>query len=178
MLLSAFLLLLAQAVPPVPSTAAVDLTAAIQLAQEGRNSEALVALQKIAAADPNDHLTRLWIASVHARMGRPDLAEAVYRSIILEDVENTDAWLGLGTVLLRQDRVSEGIDALRRAEQLAPQNPNVWTALASGYRLAGESTQSIGYYERIAQTSPSSTNRLNLENARREYRNRFESQTF
>jgi len=30
-----------------------------------------------------------------------------------------DAWVGLGTVLLRQDRISEGLDALRRAEELA-----------------------------------------------------------
>jgi len=125
MLLSVFLLLLAQNVAPAPSTAAVDLNAAIQLAQEGRNGEALAALQKIAAADPNNHLTRLWIANVHARMGHPDLAEAVYRSIVLEDAQNVDALVGLGTVLLQQDRVSEGLDVLKRAEQLSPENPKV-----------------------------------------------------
>jgi len=178
MLLSLFLLLLAQNVAPPPATAAVDLNAAIQLAQEGRNSEALAALQKIAAADPNDHLTRLWIANVHARMGHPELAEAVYRSIILEDPRNADALAGLGTVLLRQDRIVEGLDVLKRAEQLAPENPNIWAALASGYRLAGDSTESIGYYERVATTSPTPVNRVNLENARREYRHRLESQSF
>lgn len=178
MLLALFLVLLAQDVAPASSTVAVDLTAAIQLAQEGRNEEALAALQKIAAADPDDHLTRLWIASVHARMGHPDLAETVYRSITLEDSGNVDAWVGLGTVLLEQDRISEGVDALRRAEQLAPQNPSVWAALASAYRLAGESTQSMVYYERLATTSPTPANRLNLENARREYRHRLETQSF
>jgi len=178
MLLSLFLLLLAQNVAPASNAAAVDLTAAIQLAQEGRNGEALAALQKIAAADPNDHVPRLWIASVHARMGHPDLAETVYRTITLEDSRNVDAWVGLGTVLLQQDRISEGLEALKRAEQLAPENPNVWTALANGYRLAGEHTESIAYYERLATTSPTPTNRVNLENARREYRHRFESQSF
>ena len=178
MLLSVFLLLLAQNVAPAPSTAAVDLNAAIQLTQEGRNGEALAALQKIAAADPNNHLTRLWIANVHARMGHPDLAEAVYRSIVLEDAQNVDALVGLGTVLLQQDRVSEGLDVLKRAEQLSPENPKVWTALASAYRLTGDSPETIAYYQRIATTSPTPANRINLENARREYRHRFESQSF
>jgi len=65
MLLSLFLLLLAQDVAPAPNAAAPsDLSAAIELTQSGRNAEALVAMQKIAAANPEDHLTRLWIANV------------------------------------------------------------------------------------------------------------------
>ena len=179
MLLSFFLLLLAQGVAqPGPTTVAVDLPAAIQLAQEGHDAEALSALQKIAAVDPNDHLTRLWIANVYARMGHADLAEAIYHSIVIEDPRNVDAWVGLGTVLLRQDRISEGLDALRRAEELAPQNPNVWAALASSYQLSGDTLQSISYRQRLATVSPTVVNRMDLENARREHGHRFESQTF
>ena len=179
MLLSFFPLLLAQDVAqPGQNTVAVDLPAAIQLAQQGRDAEALAALQKIAAADPNDHLTRMWIASVHARMGHPDLAEAVYHSIVIEDPRNVDAWVGLGTVLLEQDRISEGLDALRRAEELAPQNPGVWAALASGYQLSGDTRQSMEYRQRLATASPTVVNRMDLENARREHGHRFESQTF
>jgi Tfp pilus assembly protein PilF len=179
MLLSFFLLLLAQDVAqPGPNTVAVDLPAAIQLAQEGHDAEALAALQKIAAADPNDHLTRLWIANVYARMGHADTAETIYHSIVLEDPRNVDAWVGLGTVLLRQDRVSEGLAALRRAEELAPQNPNVWAALASAYQLSGDTPQAIAYRQRIATASPTVVNRMDLENARREHGHRFESQTF
>src|ERR687884_497584 len=120
MLLSFFLLLVAQDVAqPGPNTVAVDLPAAIQLAQAGHDAEALAALQKIANADPNDHLTRLWIANVYAHMGQKEQAEAVYHSIVIEDPRNVDAWVGYGTVLLQEDRVSEGLDALRRAEELA-----------------------------------------------------------
>jgi len=178
MLLSVFLLLLAQDVAQPVNNAAPDLPAAIQLAQEGRNAEALVALQKIAASNPDDRLTRLWIASVHDRMGHPDLAEPIYHSIVLEDPRNVDAWIGLGTVLLQQDQVADGIDALKRAEELAPQNPNVLAALGSGYRLAGRSAQSLEYYQRLATTSPTPANMLTAETARREYRHRVESQTY
>src|SRR5947199_9665845 len=111
MLLSLFLLLLAQDVAPPVNNIAPDLPAAIQLAQDGRNAEALAALQKIAAANPDDHLTRLWIASVQTRMRHPELAQPIYHSIVLEDPRNVDAWIGLGTVLLQQDQIDAGIEA-------------------------------------------------------------------
>jgi len=67
-----------------------------------------------------------------------------------------DAWnSGLGTTQLQQDRIEEGLDALRRAEHLAPENQAVVAALASVYRLAGESTESITYYQRLATMAPS-----------------------
>jgi YaiO family outer membrane protein len=178
MLLSLFALMLAQNVAQPSPTAPPDLPAAIQLAQEGRNPEALAALQRVVAANPDDHTARLWIASVHARMGHPDLAEAVYHSVVIEDPRNVDAWIGLGTVLLQQDRVSEGLDALRRAEELSPENPNVVAALAGGYRLAGENVESITYYERLATMTPTPVNRITLENARLQHGHRFESQTY
>ena len=178
MLLSLFLLLLAQDVAPAINNVAPDLPAAIQLAQEGRDAEALAALQKITAANPNDHLARLWVANVHSRMGHPDLAATVYHSIVLEDPRNVDAWIGLGNALLQQDEIIDGLDALKHAEQLAPQNLNVVAALASGYQLAGEDTQSVAYHQRLATISPTPANLLSLQNARREYSNRFEGQTY
>ena len=178
MLLSVFLLLLAQNVTQPANNVAPDLPAAIQLAQEGRNAEALAALQKIAASNPDDRLTRLWIASVHDRMGHPDLAEPIYHSIVLEDPRNVDAWIGLGTVLLQQDQIADGIDALKRAEELAPQNPNVLAALGSGYQLAGRGAQSVDYYQRLATMSPTPANMLTAESARREHQHRVESQTY
>jgi Tfp pilus assembly protein PilF len=178
MLLSLLVFLAAQTVAQPSPTAPPDLPAAIQLAQEGRDAEALAALQKIVAANPDDHIARLWVASVHAHMGHPEIAESVYHSVVLEDPGNIDAWVGLGNVLLQQDRVVEGLDALRRAEQLSPENPRVVAALADGYRLAGEHTQSISYYQRLAVLAPTTTNRMTLENARRQYEHRFESQTY
>lgn len=179
MLLSLFLVsLLAQNVQPSPDALAVGLPAAIELAQQGRNAEALAALQKIVAANPDDHLTRLWIAKVYDQMGRPDLAEAVYHSIILEDPRNVDALLGVGTTLLQMDRISEAIDMLSRAEALAPRNPNVLAALAAANRLAGHGDRSLTYYEEVVAVSPTMANRLALETARREHGHRFDSQTY
>src|SRR5258707_2318823 len=82
MLLSVFALLLAQNLAQPAPTAPPDLPAAIQLAQEGRNAEALAALQKVVAANPDERVARLWIANVHARIGHPELAEAGDRSVM------------------------------------------------------------------------------------------------
>src|SRR5215467_6571754 len=105
MLLSLFLLILGQDVAPqaAPSQPPPELPAAIELAQQGRNSEALVALEKIVAVNPTDRQARLWIGHVHDRMGHPKLAEAVYRSVVLEDPGNVDALLGVGVTLVEQD---------------------------------------------------------------------------
>jgi len=179
MLLSLFLLLMAQDVAPAQNTATPsDLSAAIELTQAGQNAEALVAMQKIAAANPEDHLTRLWIANVHMRMGHPELAEPVYRSIAIEDPDNVDAWVGLGTALLHQDRIVESLDVLRRAEEIAPENPNVVGALAAAYQLAGDDRRSISYRQRLVTMSPTRANVMLLEDARRAHGHRFETQAY
>ena len=179
MVLSLFFLLLAQDVAPAPNAAAPsDLSAAIELAQSGRNAEALAAMQKLAAANPEDHLTRLWIANVHMRMGHPELAEPVYRSITIEDPADVDAWVGLGTALLHQDRVVEGLDVLRRAEQIGSENPNVIAALATAYQLAGDDRRSIEYRQRLVTMSPTKANVMRLEDARRAYGHRIETQGY
>jgi Tfp pilus assembly protein PilF len=179
MLLSLVLLMLAQDVQPAPVNATTPgLPAAIELAQEGRNAEALKALQKIVQQYPNDHLTRLWIARVHDQMGRPDLAEAVYLSILLEDPRNVDALVGAGVALIQQDQADAAIDMLTRAEELIPQNPNVLTALGAAYKLAGRDERSLAYYRRVAAISPTMPNRIALEAARKQASSRFESQTY
>jgi Tfp pilus assembly protein PilF len=180
MLLSLFLLMLAQDATPqaTPINIAADLAAAIQLTQQGQDAGALAALQKIAAENPTDHLARLWIARVHERMSHPDLAEAVYRSIVLEDPRNVEALAGVGVTLLAQDEVSASIDMLERAEQLAPQDATVLAALGDAYRRAGRTERSIGYFERAAAIAPTQEHRFAVERTRREYRHRIESQTY
>jgi len=178
MLLSFLLVLLAQDIAPSPNAAGSDLTAAIELAQSGRNAEALVAMQKIAAANPEDHVTRLWIANLHMRMGHPNLAEAVYHRIVVEDPQNVDAWVGLGNALLHQDRIVEALDALTRSEEIAPENPTVVGALANAYQLAGDDRRSISYRQRLVAMSPTKTNVMLLEDARRAYGHHLETQAY
>jgi hypothetical protein len=85
-----FLLLIAQA-PQAANPAAVDLPAAIQLAQEGRRRRSA----RRTTEDCGRRSERPCDAAVDCQrsrqMGHPELAEAVYRSVALEDPQNVDA---------------------------------------------------------------------------------------
>jgi YaiO family outer membrane protein len=172
MLLS-LLLTAALAQTPAPSH-----DEAVRLAQSGDYTQALSAFQQIAAANPNDHRARLWIAQLHVWMGHPDRAEAVYRSVMLEDPMNVEAMLGVATALLAREEPEEAVEILERAEQLAPDNPDLLAALGRAHRQAGNITRSLGYLQRAVVIAPSETNRLSLERTRMIYDHRVEVSSF
>lgn len=151
---------------------------AVQMANEGREAEALAAFQRLVSANPNDHQARLWIARLHERMGHPDLAEAVYRSVLLEDPKNVDAMLGVGSTLMAQYAPGEAIEVLERAEELAPQSDVVLASLGQAHRQAGRTERAIGYFERAAALAPNEQHLLSLEDARRAYLHRVETRGF
>src|SRR4029453_15726563 len=107
-----------------------------------------------------------------------ELAEPIYRSIAIEDPDNVDAWVGLGTALLHQARIVKGLDVLRGAEEIAPEKPAVGGALASAYQLAGDDRRSISYRQRLVTMSPTRANVMLLEDARRAHGHRFETQAY
>ena len=90
-------------------------TEAVQVANEGRDAEALAAFQRLAAMNPADHAARLWIARLHARMGHQSLAEPVYRSVLLEDPDNVEAMAGVAAALLARDEPARAFEILEPA---------------------------------------------------------------
>ena len=175
MLMSLFLVTLltqglaqgAQAQSPSPA-----FDTAVQLAAEGREAEALAAFQRLAAVNPNDHRARLWIARLHDRMGRPNLAEAVYRSVALEDGTNVDALLGLGMALIELDQAEDAISTLERAEVLAPQNAGVQAGLGRAHAVAGHGALAVEYLRRAATIDPTDANVMAYERTDLAHRHR------
>lgn len=158
--------------PSAPTNPA--LAEAILAANDGQDAEALSRFQLIAAANPNDHEARVWIAFLHARMGHQDLAEGVYRSVLLEDPGNVDAMLGVATALLARDEEAEAIEVLEVAEGLASDDDEVLAALGRAHRQAGGNARAIDYFERAVSIAPTELHRLSLEGARRTYLHRVE----
>ena len=180
MLFSLLLIVLLGSVPaqvtaPVGPATFAD---AVQMANEGREADALTAFQRLVTANPNDHEARLWIARLHERMGNPDLAEAVYRSVLLEDGNNLEAMLGVGATLLARDEPDEAIEMFERAERLAPQSDVILEWLGRANRRAGRSARAIGYFERAFALAPTEQHRLSLEGARLVYLHRVETRGF
>ena len=147
-LLLATLLILGNPTQAAPGAASPSFNEAVQMATDGRDADALAAFRQLAARNPNDREPRLWIARLHERMGNPDLAEPVYRSVLLEDPASIEAALGVASTLLARHEAGEAIDLLTAVEERAPQNAVVLELLGRAHRLAGRPARAIDYFER------------------------------
>src|SRR5919106_576730 len=177
-----FMLLLVAALAVVPEATAAPASStfaeAAELETVGRYDEALAAFQQVVAANPNDHQARLAIARLHMRMGHPDRAEAVYQGVRLDDATSLEAVLGVADARVAQWRSEDALEALERAEELAPENPHVLAALSRTHQEAGRSTLAVAYMERAVSLSSTPGYRFALERARAAHQNRLEIRSF
>ncbi len=169
---------LADAPAGAPAPLASTLSEAVELERAGRFEEALATCQRLSAEDPNDHQVRLAIARLHMRMGHPQFAEPVYASLMLEDAGNLDALLGLADARVAQWRFQDALDALERAEQIAPEDPAVLATLGRTHQEVGRSRLAVAYLERAASLSSAPQYRLSLERARAAHQHRIEVHSF
>ncbi len=145
-----------------------------QLAADGEVEQALDAFQRIAAANPNDHEARLWIARLHVLMDNPARAEPVYRSVALEDPSNVRASVGIANTLLARYEHNEALDILAGTERLAPEDPEVLAALGRAHVQAGHTTIAVSYLQRAVALAPTPEHRAALERARLVHGHRVE----
>src|SRR5919106_1324208 len=110
------------ALDPSPQENFATFQEAVEAANEGRDADALAAFQRLANMNPDDLDARLWIARLHVRMGNLDLAEPVYRSVLLEDPSDLEAMLGVANALLARGEVDEAEEILEVAESIEPEN--------------------------------------------------------
>ena len=125
-----------------------------RLANSGSYEAALRQFQAIAAANPDDIQARMWIARLHGRLGHPEHAANVYRSILAVQPDNLDALIGLGNSLVTLDQLREAGDALTRAEKLAGDRPDVLAAQGRLHAQANRSTLALAYYNRAITIDP------------------------
>jgi YaiO family outer membrane protein len=148
-----------------------------ELARQGNPQAALEAFQRRAAANPGDHAARIWIARLHEQMGHPELAEPVYRSVMLEAPDNVDALLGVGTSLVSLQRGDEALLVLDRAAKLAPQNTDVLAAVGAAHLQAGNITLGLSYLQQASRGGTPAT-RDAYERARRAHGHRIAASAF
>src|SRR5919112_1407239 len=91
-----------------------------RLASRGAHEEALKRFQALAAANPDDTVSRLWIGRLHLRMGQPRRAAGVFESLVAVDGRNIDALSGLGVALVEAGEWTRAKEVLARAEAIAP----------------------------------------------------------
>jgi YaiO family outer membrane protein len=125
-----------------------------RLARSGGYEAALKQFQALAAANPDDIDARVWIARLHALMGRPEHAEAVYRSILAVQPQHVDALIGLGNALVTLGQLDDAADALNRAEALAADRPALLTAQGRLHQAGNHTTLALAYFMRALALDP------------------------
>ena len=136
-----------------PSQSA-DRKLAEQLAQSGRNVEALHLFEQIVRQNPADIEGRLWVARLLLRIGRTEDAEAGFRTVLVEHPSDVDARIGLGMALTRRDAWSEALTVLTEVEQEAGANADLFGALARAHRRGGDDRRALEYYSRAKALAP------------------------
>jgi Tfp pilus assembly protein PilF len=129
------------------------------LAQAGNYKEALDGFRQRVTADPGNLDARLWIAWLHEKMGRPDLAEPVYRSIVLEAPGHVDAALHFANFLAKQGHHDEeAVRVLERAKSADPMNPDLLVALGNAHLRVKNSELGRAYLDMAAALSQTQEN--------------------
>src|SRR5688572_2887831 len=160
------------ALEPAPQGDFATFAQAVEAANDGRDAEALTAFQRLANVNPDDLDARLWIARLHVRMGNQNLAEPVYRSVLLEDPNDLEAMLGVANALLARGEFEEAEKFLDAAEQLEPENDAVLYTVGRSHMYSGRTVQAVEYFERAYNVSHTDQHRMSLEGARRSYLHR------
>jgi len=75
----------------------------------------------------NAHFNHAFVAE---ELGHTDVAELGFRAALQIEEKMDRAWYGLGLVLVRQGRLDEALDALKRNTKLQPMNPFGWYQMA------------------------------------------------
>lgn len=75
----------------------------------------------------NAHFNHAFVAE---EMGQSEVAEQGFRAALRIEEKMDRAWYGLGLVLVRQGRLSEALDALKRNTTLQPMSPFGWYQMA------------------------------------------------
>ena len=75
----------------------------------------------------NAHFNHAFVAE---ELGHTDVAEQGFRAALQIEEKMDRAWYGPGLVLVRQGRLDEALDALKRNTKLQPMNPFGWYQMA------------------------------------------------
>ncbi|QXQ04979.1 sulfotransferase [Sphingosinicellaceae bacterium] len=123
--------LLRRAVELAPGFAPARFNLATVLYRQNRNTEALVELDRLMAADPDNFATRNLAAAALGRVG--DVAEAVvhFEHVLARQPDAAKIWLSYGHALKTLGRQGDSVAAYRRCIGLEPGFGEAWWSLAN-----------------------------------------------
>uniref|UniRef100_A0A5K3FBW5 TPR_REGION domain-containing protein n=2 Tax=Mesocestoides corti TaxID=53468 RepID=A0A5K3FBW5_MESCO len=90
-------------------------------------------------------------ARLHEAMNRPDLAEGVYKSILLQHPTYTDCYIRLGCIARDRGQLRDASLWFREVLEINPDNPDAWTLIGLLHLNKGEVELAQKKFERIVR---------------------------
>ncbi|HEX6069022.1 MAG TPA: tetratricopeptide repeat protein [Longimicrobiaceae bacterium] len=124
----------------------------VALFRSGSYEEAADRFGSYAQAHPDDPTPRLYLARIHRRMARPQLAVAQLDTALRLAPEDPDVHTELGFLLIDTGHPAEAVDRFRAALSFDPQSESAWIGLVTALREAGRPDAA----ERVLERAPTS----------------------
>ena len=136
--------------PIVPKKAALSfderLARAQQLIKKRRYSQALTVLQPAFKKPPERWEAWFWMGTAQLGLGHLDEAERSFMEGLARDATIPYLWVQRALVGQQRGQFGEAIEALRQAELLAPELPEVQLNLAFTLETRGNKKSAIEHY--------------------------------
>ncbi|MEM7247671.1 MAG: tetratricopeptide repeat protein [Acidobacteriota bacterium] len=110
------------------------------------------AFRRALEVEPDFVEPRFQLAALELKLGRNQEAAASYAEALRQADSTADGWLGYSKALLRLDDFDGAQDALKRAVELAPDDPEIHYSLASLHRSRGDfdaQEEALANFERL-----------------------------
>ena len=120
----------------------------------GKLLDAIDAYRYALAAGDNDAV--LPLSRTLCQADRVDEAVAFWKQQLIEQPENTNAWLVLGKLLLDANRLAEAADNYRAAVEFKPDFFDAWICLGNTLRGLGRPDDAAGAYRQALELEPGS----------------------
>lgn len=124
--------------------------------EAGEMTRAIEYLEQLTALYPDEQQYRKQLGAAQLAAGRLDSAFEELSALDINIEKQTDANMLalLGSAYAKQGKLSDGIDSLKRAHELAPESTAITVQLALGYLRSGERDRAKPLLQRVLQNEP------------------------
>ena len=126
----------------------------LQLAQEGKPSEAEAALLRALEIDPNLVPAHVNLISIYGRLGKFREAEKHYKLAANLDARNAKCYAGYSLVLAAQGRFAEAEEAVRKALEIDPAYPDARANLGQFLEAQSRPAEALAEYRKTLEANP------------------------
>ena len=139
-----------------PANLDAKLRLAFLYRQTNRPAQAVTILQPLAAQNPNHPGIAGEYAMALLGNGNFAKAQSIFESLIKTQPTFAPAHLGLGQSLLGQQKTRLAVQALKRANDLTPNNPDILHELGWAHLQNGQPNEAVQYLEKSFKIKPNS----------------------